>query len=225
MVCPPKTVTHPSTNRAWCTVTSLIRPTTLPLRHATPSTIVCIYSSMIMSLSFCNYLFMLRFSASAGKLCDKITCTTSLQFEETSEENPIIITEWQKFHCCYQPQIIKTGLCMSKLWQAKCGTFWDTLVQQNFPNGTCNCSKKCKIMPINITEFSCKKTTDWNTLTCYKQVHTVAWSCQCFSLYQYTCMNGHTAFCKYEFYMNSLQSVVTSNIIMGAQKDIYLNMI
>ena len=33
MVYPPKTVTHPSTNRARRRVTSLIRPTTLPLRH------------------------------------------------------------------------------------------------------------------------------------------------------------------------------------------------
>jgi len=38
VVYPPKTVTHPSTNRARRGVTSLIRPTTLPLRHAaTPS--------------------------------------------------------------------------------------------------------------------------------------------------------------------------------------------
>jgi len=36
--CPPKTVTHRSTNRAQCRVTSLIRPTTLPLRHATRET-------------------------------------------------------------------------------------------------------------------------------------------------------------------------------------------
>jgi len=30
----PRHVTHPSTNRAWRRVTSLIRPTPLPLRHA-----------------------------------------------------------------------------------------------------------------------------------------------------------------------------------------------
>ena len=34
VVCPPKTVTHPSTNRARRRVTSLTRPTTLPLHHA-----------------------------------------------------------------------------------------------------------------------------------------------------------------------------------------------
>jgi len=34
VVCPPKTVTHPTTNRARSRVTSMICPTPLPLRHA-----------------------------------------------------------------------------------------------------------------------------------------------------------------------------------------------
>jgi len=38
VVCPPNTVTHPSTNRARRRVTSSIRPTILPLRHAATST-------------------------------------------------------------------------------------------------------------------------------------------------------------------------------------------
>jgi len=71
MVCPPKTFTHPSTNRARRRATSLIRPTTLPLRHAATNSVrytlsmlphylgkleVHIYLLFLKKCSFLNWL-------------------------------------------------------------------------------------------------------------------------------------------------------------------------
>ena len=96
VACPPKTVTHPNSNRARRRVTSLIRPTMLPLRHAV--SVVTHSKWSRWSLGWENFKFYCK---AAGERILKIGAYQSRFWSETSvftETMYIWLCYWQYMH-------------------------------------------------------------------------------------------------------------------------------